>query len=103
MTSENPPCIGVDHKDWMVPCIQEHGIGGFGANAMKIEQFFPKLFRWIRKDSCQRASVPLVEKRHEKFQPLRLLAKISGRTNLAFDFTRRSFADSSYVQQSSRA
>src|SRR5271155_4783261 len=54
MASENPPGVGIDHENWMVPRIEQDGVGSFRPDSVKIEQFFPKLFRWTREHSCQR-------------------------------------------------
>ena len=49
VASENAPRIAVHHEDRMVASVEQDGIGSFGADAMQIEEFFPKLFRRARK------------------------------------------------------
>jgi len=53
--SQHPARVGIHHEDWMVAGVQQYGIGSFGADAMQIEEFFPKLFRGAREPYCESA------------------------------------------------
>jgi hypothetical protein len=84
--SQHAARVRIHHEDWMVAGVQQYGIGGFGADAMQIEKFFPKLFRGAREQFRERAFVVSVQKRDKDLQPLCFLAEITGGANQAFEF-----------------
>src|ERR1700685_1993682 len=103
MTSENAPSIGIHHENRMIAGVEKDGIGGFGADAIQIEEFFSKSFCRPRQQSRQRASVFLVQKHDEKFQPPGLLTEITGGTNQALEFSQRYPANSVRAKHAGRA
>ncbi len=70
MAVEDSPRVSIHHEDRMIAGIEQNGIGRLGADAVQIEQFFAKFRRGTREQLRQRAFVPLVQKRDEKFQSL---------------------------------
>ena len=86
VASENPTRVGVHHEDWMVAGVQQDGIGSFGAYAMEIEEFLPKLLCGTSEQFCQRAFVLLVQKRNKDFQSFGFLAEIASGANHPLKF-----------------
>ncbi len=67
VASENPPSIGIHHKDGMIAGVEQDGIGSFRADAMQVEKLFAKPFRRTGKQLSQRALIPIIQKRDKKF------------------------------------
>jgi hypothetical protein len=103
VAGENPPRVSIYHEDRMVAGVEQNGIGGFGADPVQVEKFFAKLFRGTGKQLGQRALVPLVQKRDEKFQSFCFLPEISRGANQALDLSQRCAADSSNAEQARAA
>ena len=82
--SRDPPCIGSDDEDWVLTRIKQNGVRGFRAHSIQRQQLLSQWNGGLREHFGQRATVILVEKLHEGFQPASFLPKVSRGANQLF-------------------
>ncbi len=86
MALQNAPRVGIHNKDRVIPCIEQDGIGGFGADAVHIQELRSQFCGRSAKHHRKGAAMLFSEKLYECLELSGFLAEVARGADEAGEF-----------------